>query len=462
MLNNNEKKKTFIKSSFPYLVFLIAVVLLHELRHHYFNDNNMSSSEYSKKEQIRIETKDEIGVTVDATHHSKSPPPPPPTRLLFETDKDAFFYSFFAENFKDVEKLKGLNISKAKMFDVVRRSSRKLSLYELSRKKSDEGQEQAEWKYVAGQRSWWSTNEFHDFMRTNANAIVSKYLPDSFTDAFFVINCFDEPMCLGACPKLDELEKIHGSVRREGFSLQESVIWSMSKVDECHDDLLFPFPDFFGHYRHYLNSSSREEKLKIINATQLSNYNAFRNISLLKEWDKRSNVIKFRGSSTGSSKKETNLRSRSMKALQDEPGYDLGITDFIQGHPDVGEYKKERMPENEFSNYKALLDIDGNSHSFNRQLVIGRAGAAILRINVFHDWFSRGLLSGEFTFDLETSDDGIVSSARKFRDEILNTENVRLAAMGLHALTFWLDESVGVRYMGEMIKRYVDSVKFIY
>jgi hypothetical protein len=34
--------------------------------------------------------------------------------------------------------------------------------------------------------------------------------------------------------------------------------------------------------------------------------------------------------------------------------------------------------------------------------------------------------------------------------------------MGLHALTFWLDESVGVRYMGEMIKRYVDSVKFIY
>ena len=154
-----------------------------------------------------------------------------------------------------------------------------------------------------------------------------------------------------------------------------------------------------------------------------------------------------------------------IKDLINEPGFDVGFTDFIQGFPPAHRLAKPRMGDGDFGKNKVLLDIDGNSHSFNRQLVIARAGSAMLRVNVFKDWFSSGLEDGEFSFTVNP--ENVLVEARAFRDDKLlggkegELEDVRKSAMALQDLAQWLDESVGVQYMGEMIKRYVNAMTLV-
>ena len=89
----------------------------------------------------------------------------------------------------------------------------------------------------------------------------------------------------------------------------------------------------------------------------------------------------------------------------------------------------------------------------------------MLRVNVFNDWFSRGLEDGEFSFTVNP--ENVLAEARAFRDDKLlggkegELEDVRQSAMALQDLAQWLDESVGVRYMGEMIKRYVKAMTLV-
>lgn len=384
-------------------------------------------------------------------------------------DRDGFFFRFFEKNFQDVEKFANEKLSRERMRAAVRRDSRKLALYALRRNTNNPSA--FEWVRLEGQTQWWSTNGFHEFMRDKVTEIGQKYLPDDFKEMWFLINCFDEPLMMGECPKQQQLSNLHGLIQRRtspfSFSGDGVVVWSMAKVDDCHDDLLFPFPDYFGHIKNYITQDTDRNKggaSSILNATERSSWEQFQ---LRKDpsWDERSNDIKFRGSSTGSRTPETNLRNRVIKDLINEPGFDVGFTDFIQGFPQTHHLAKPRMGEGDFGKNKVLLDIDGNSHSFNRQLVIARAGSAMLRVNVFNDWFSRGLEDGEFSFTVNP--ENVLTEARAFRDDKLlggkegELEDVRQSAMALQDLAQWLDESVGVRYMGEMIKRYVNAMTLV-
>ncbi|CAL6328004.1 unnamed protein product [Bathycoccus prasinos] len=387
-------------------------------------------------------------------------------------DRDGFFHRFFEKNFQDVEKF-GQNekLSRERMRAAVRRDSRKLALYALRRNTNNPSKSVFEWVRLEGQTQWWSTNGFHEFMRDKVADIGQKYLQDDFKETWFLINCFDEPLMMGECPKQQQLSNLHGLIQRRtspfSFSGDGVVVWSMAKVDGCHDDLLFPFPDYFRHAKNYITKDADRNKggvSSILNATERSSWEQFQ---LRKDpsWDERSNDIKFRGSSTGSRTPETNLRNRVIKDLINEPGFDVGFTDFIQGFPHAHDLAKPRMGDGDFGKNKVLLDIDGNSHSFNRQLVIARAGSAMLRINVFNDWFSRGLEDGEFSFTVNP--ENVLAEARAFRDDKLlggkegELEDVRQSAMALQDLAQWLDESVGVRYMGQMIKRYVNAMTLV-
>jgi hypothetical protein len=384
-------------------------------------------------------------------------------------DQDGFFFRFFEKNFQDVEKFANEKLSRERMRAAVRRDSRKLALYALRR--NTDNPSAFEWVRLEGQTQWWSTNGFHEFMRDKVTEIGQKYLPDDFKEMWFLINCFDEPLMMGECPKEEQLYNLHGLIQRRtspfSFIGDGVVVWSMAKVDGCHDDFLFPFPDYFGHFKNYIRQDGERKKggaSSILNATERSSWEQFQ---LRKDpsWDERLNDIKFRGSSTGSRTPETNLRNRVIKDLINEPGFDVGFTDFIQGFPQAHHLAKPRMGDGDFGKNKVLLDIDGNSHSFNRQLVIARAGSAMLRVNVFNDWFSRGLEDGEFSFTVNP--ENVLAEARAFRDDKLlggkegELEDVRQSAMALQDLAQWLDESVGVRYMGEMIKRYVKAMTLV-
>ena len=408
---------------------------------------------------------------------SSSPPPPPISsaslrrHFVSGEDRDGFFYRFFEKNFQDVEKFANEKLSRERMRAAVRRDSRKLALYALRRNTNNPSKSVFEWVRLEGQTQWWSTNGFHEFMRDKVAEIGQKYLQDDFKETWFLINCFDEPLMMGECPKQQQLSNLHGLIQRRtspfSFSGDGVVVWSMAKVDGCHDDLLFPFPDYFRHAKNYVKKDADRNKggaSSILNATERSSWEQFQ---LRKDpsWDERSNDIKFRGSSTGSRTPETNLRNRVIKDLINEPGFDVGFTDFIQGFPPAHHLAKPRMGDGDFGKNKVLLDIDGNSHSFNRQLVIARAGSAMLRVNVFKDWFSSGLEDGDFSFTVNP--EHVLVEARAFRDDKLlggkegELEDVRKSAMALQDLAQWLDESVGVQYMGEMIKRYVNAMTLV-
>ena len=355
------------------------------------------------------------------------------TRDTFARDKDAFYRAFFADAMKDIDAYKGATVSKANMIDVVRRGGPKLSLYMLKRTSATT----FSWMPIAGTTSFWSTNDLHGYVREHVNEIA-RDLPSSFNEAYFIINNFDEPQLLGKCPDLQELARLHGNIIPGVVKEEDNVpLWSMSTVRGCFKDLLIPFPDWVGHTKKKRPETS-------------------------KSWNEREENITFRGSTTGKGDAQTNMRARSIAVLADEPGFDVGFTAVIQGFnsASVSKFMKPQMQKAEFDNYRFLLDIDGNAHSFHRQLLVAEARAAMVRINVFTDFIAGGLIDGEFCYDIDPKN--VLSSARTVRDKVMgDLKASETVANALNALIYWMIENdVTTRYLRDMVTRYVTTVKF--
>ena len=71
------------------------------------------------------------------------------------------------------------------------------------------------------------------------------------------------------------------------------------------------------------------------------------------------------------------------------------------------------MKAGDFRKFKFLMDIDGNAHSFNRQLLIAQSKAVMVRVNVFTDWIADGVMDEEFCHTIDPSD--VLRSARAVR-----------------------------------------------
>lgn len=360
------------------------------------------------------------------------------TRDTFARDKDAFYRAFFADAMKDIDAYKGATVSKANMINVVRRGGPKLSLYMLKRTSATT----FSWMPIAGTTSFWSTNDLHGYVREHVNEIA-RDLPSSFNEAYFIINNFDEPQLLGKCPDLQELARLHGNIIPGVVKEEDNVpVWSMSTVRGCFKDLLIPFPDWVGHMKKLLKERQTTETSK--------------------SWNEREGKITFRGSTTGKGDAQTNMRARSIALLADEPGFDVGFTAVIQGFnsASVSKFMKPKMQKAEFDNYRFLLDIDGNAHSFHRQLLVAEARAAMVRINVFTDFIAGGLIDGEFCYDIDPKN--VLSSARTVRDKVMgDLKASETVANALNELIYWLTENdVTTRYLRDMFTRYVAAVKF--
>jgi len=365
-----------------------------------------------------------------------------PTRTFFEeamqtNQTDLFFDAFFKRQLGDIRDFDGVVVSRTKLNALVARSFPKLSLYRLSRQDGA-----SSWEHVSGPLSFWSTNDFHAYVREHISAIT-RGLPESFRESYFLINNYDEPQAISErCgADLSRLSQLHANAREGLISPGENIpVWSMSKIRGCHKDLLFPFPDYFVHLRE--QSADRE----VCAST----------------WRNRSGDIAFRGSTTGFGDTKTNLRARTLEQLIQEPGFNVGFTEPIQGFQKswAPHLFREKMSGKDFCNYKAIMDIDGNAHSFNRQLLIAKAGAVMVRVNVFTDWFADGITGDEFCYVIDPSN--VLDTARRVRAS-LSSDPARAeeVASAYNRLAKWaVRDDVAIRYLHESFSRYIAAVQF--
>ena len=326
------------------------------------------------------------------------------------------------------------DVSLAQMRRVVQQSPQQLGLYVLTKHESDGG---AKWTHVLGQGiNFWATKPFHQFMTRYAKTVASR-LPQG-QKVYFVINGFDEPAVTGECPNMTQLTAIHPNIREGIVKREDGVpVWSMSKVRDCHLDLLFPHPDLFAKFGRTLELG--------VNQT----------------WTQRKDKVVFRGSTTGMGNKDTNLRIKVTRDLVNTSGFDVGIHAAIQtiNKDSITNLIKPMLEASDLSSYKYAMDIDGNAHSFNRPLAIARAGCTLLRVNVFTDLFDEGLLNGIHAFDIDPSK--VKLDAPRLLHELREApDKAQAAATMLSETHRWLTEDVIMAYMREAIAQYSGSVQF--
>ncbi len=327
------------------------------------------------------------------------------------------------------------NVSLARMRRVVQRSSQQLGLYVLMKDESDGG---AKWNHVSGQGvNFWATKPFHHFMKRYSEVVASRLSPGQ--NVYFVVNGFDEPAVTGECPNMSQLTAIHPNIREGIVNRNEGVpVWSMSKVRNCHLDLLFPHPDLFAKFGR--TAELRENQ----------------------PWTQRKDEVVFRGSTTGMGSVDTNLRVKVTRDLVNTSGFDVGIHAAIQTIKQdlITDLMKPTLQVSELSSYKYAMDIDGNAHSFNRPLAIARAGCTLLRVNVFTDLFDEGLLNGIHAFDIDPAKVKL-DAPRLLRELRAAPDKAKAAATLLSETHAWLTEDVIMTYMKEAITQYSRSVRFI-
>ena len=427
-------RRFFVRFTFVFLVVLRATVYGHGKR--------VVAKKTSTDEAVGDQVTRPPPHIDDALVEKKTPLEP--TRALFEealrrNQSETFFKAFFKRQLGDVTRFSGAVVSKANLKSLVARSHAKLSLYRLSR---DDGN-QFTWNHISGPASFWSTNDFHAFVRDHLDDVASDF-PDEFREAYFLINNFDEPQAVGeeCVNKLDALRQLHANVVEGVIPSNENVpVWSMSKVRGCHKDILFPFPDYFVHLR---EKRAAEELCQ-------------------SPWMNRSNDIIFRGSTTGFGNVTTNLRARTIAQLIDEPGFNLRFTAAIQGFQKSWAPRlfKEKMSNSDFCNFKASMDIDGNAHSFNRQLLIAEAGALMVRVNVFTDWFADGVQKDEFCFAVDV--DNVLNASRRVHESLVrNPTLAEEMAKSYKRLARWvIQDDVAIQYLREAFTSYVAAVRFM-
>ena len=327
------------------------------------------------------------------------------------------------------------NVSLARMRRVVQRSPQQLGLYVLKKDESDGG---AKWNHVSGQGiNFWATKPFHNFMKRYSEVFASRLSPSQ--NVYFVVNGFDEPAVTGECPNMSHLTAIHPNIREGIVNKKEGVpVWSMSKVRECHLDLLFPHPDLFAKFGR--TAELRENQ----------------------PWTQRKDEVVFRGSTTGMGTADTNLRIKVTRDLVNTSGFDVGIHAAIQTikQDSITDLIKPTLQVSDLSSYKYAMDIDGNAHSFNRPLAIARAGCTLLRVNVFTDLFDEGLLNGIHAFDIDPAKVKL-DAPRLLRELRAAQDKAKAAATLLSETHAWLTEDVIMTYMKEAITQYSRSVRFI-
>lgn len=102
-------------------------------------------------------------------------------------------------------------------------------------------------------------------------------------------------------------------------------------------------------------------------------------------WERKTDVLYFRGAATGSRNYSTNIRVAACRLTRNIPDSDCRLTSFPEVLPDfVAAARHDGItgapaPLVSMSRHRFLLDIDGNTSSWDRFLVIGTFGCVPIR-----------------------------------------------------------------------------------
>lgn len=149
--------------------------------------------------------------------------------------------------------------------------------------------------------------------------------------------------------------------------------WAPAVIPGCHSDFLYPFDEI----------CAAEELVHVDIPFQ-----------------DRLNQLIWRGSSTGGGTNVTNHRIRAVRYLKTF-GYDVGISNFIQGIPDQADLGGDFIDIKEWNNFKVILDIGGNSYS-KRLTLLAQLKSAVIILNEYTDIFSETLENGTHVLKART------------------------------------------------------------
>jgi len=307
--------------------------------------------------------------------------------------------------------------------------------------------------HICNNKLIWKTGNPRFWQYRNAvlsiRRVLNKY---KIKDTWLLFNGFDEPLGVPENSIYDEYNiKYHGypkPLMEKSYSYPVPV-FSVSKIENFHNDILFPFSEM---YKKFLNISSPS-------------------------WEKKFPILFWRGATSGHSlhRNNQNHRVRFVKYFWNKPDMDVGFNKIridrragpyitrLNRHQknkikkDLKPYLKPHVSPEQQCNYKYLIDIDGNTYSMRLSWYL-RTKSVILRTGIFQDILLRWLEPGIHYIPFELSFDGL--------DDILNILNnndghgKQIAQSAFNISENLLGEYNLDKYMKTLLENYSESIMF--
>eukprot|EP01012_Entosiphon_sulcatum_P022263 TRINITY_DN27188_c0_g1_i2.p1 TRINITY_DN27188_c0_g1~~TRINITY_DN27188_c0_g1_i2.p1 ORF type:complete len:498 (-),score=58.86 TRINITY_DN27188_c0_g1_i2:19-1512(-) len=268
-------------------------------------------------------------------------------------------------------------------------------------------------QHYAGPRGAWQFSRF----LSSLFSVLGRDTPQFC----LVLNAGDEPVvprdCLDdgpRCPR-EEIGQFHGFPIKETSCQSKPTpaipVFSTATIGDCFADILFPLTPLYA--------------LELPEET-----------SLLPLEHRKASVF-WRGSTTGHSLNGSNHRVRLVRYFHDHWGSlplpaDVGFSAVTQhGNSTSVEtalkpLMRPRVKWEAHSNYRYLLDTDGNSYS-QRLAGLLAFGAPVIRMGIFEDVVTRGLRAGEHYLAADLALKGMNDTLLRLRDDPLLVARVGAA-----------------------------------
>lgn len=296
-------------------------------------------------------------------------------------------------------------------------------------------------QYVAGGSSNW---HWDCFVQQILPA-VAKHISAAQAPIYLLINSFDEPVSqLDTCNP--QVLRAHGNIfgrpdRLAGHEINRLPIFSPCKVRGCHKDWLYPYGEIC-------------DPLSVPVPIDIP-------------WELRNKTLFWRGSTTGFGKTRRSLleglnhRVRVIRALRkgaaERPdlSFDVGFTDFVQNVPKIADLASPWVDFKQWTQFKFILDMGGNSYS-RRLILLAHLKSAVILNNPFQDLFSRSLVNGTHALISDVAGSDIISL---YESLLVNDEKGKRMGRALyrHMKRHFNFDSL-VSEMTAVIKAYADSV----
>jgi hypothetical protein len=281
-------------------------------------------------------------------------------------------------------------------------------------------------RHVAGSHSDWHFNCFVD-------KLLRPAARQAKVDTYIFVHGWDEPV-----------GRENEEVCIAKYGAQHANLWNPhvrshllpflvnGKITGCHTDILIP-----------------QERLceDGVAATQRSPFN----------WSIKMNKALWRGSSTGFGTPLTNHRVRLVRALINDSSIDIGLSAVTQGMMIEPSLLKPAVETKDWSKYKYLIQLDGNSYA-GRIMPIAASNSALIAASIFDDIILRSLVHEKHYLRVSVDPGSITDAVRWLQTH--DTEAKEMAdAMTAHFFSTFAIPNL-INYTTLLLREYASAIHF--